>query len=163
MLNWQEAISNGKRAMLKYSSNQFIEIRYEDIIEEPEINIKILCDFLEEDFSPKMLEFHKIADTAVPNYKMDWHSDTKQQMNSKKIGRWQKDLESWESHLMNQKMKKELLAHNYEIPNYQSKIPLDKSINYILIKLHYKLNQYFPLIMDKTISVFYPWSLDYRK
>jgi len=163
MLNWQEAISNGKRAMLKYSSNQFIEIRYEDIIEDHEKNIKILCDFLEEDFSPKMLEFHKIADTAVPNYKMDWHSDTKQQMNSKKIGRWQKDLESWESHLMNQKMKKELLAHNYEIPNYQSKIPLDKSINYILIKLHYKLNQYFPLIMDKTISVFYPWSLDYRK
>mgnify|MGYP000710395798 CR=1 FL=1 len=38
-------------------------------------------------------------------------------MNSNKIGRWQKNLEPWESHLMNQKIKKELLAHNYEIPN----------------------------------------------
>ena len=163
MLNWQEAISNGKRAKLKYTSDQFIEIRYEDIIEEPEKNIKILCDFLEEDFSLKMLEFHKIADTAVPSYKMDWHSDTKQQMNSKKIGRWQKDLESWESNLMHRKMKEELSVHGYAIPNFQEKIPFGKLINYLTNKLHYKTTQYSLLLIDKIISTFYPWPLDYRE
>ncbi len=163
MLNWQEAISNGKKAKLKYKSNQFIEIRYEDIIDEPEKHIKSLCSFLDEKYSPKMLEFYKIADAAVPNYKMGWHSDTKSQMSSKKIGRWQKDLEPWESNLMNRKMKKELLQHNYEIPNFHGKIPFWKSINYLIIKLHYKITQYTLLIADKIMTIFYPWSLDYRK
>ncbi|MFC1785150.1 sulfotransferase [Candidatus Neomarinimicrobiota bacterium] len=163
MLNWQEAILSGRKAKFKYGSNQFIEILYENIIDDPEKNIKILCDFLEEDFSPKILEFYKIADTAVPNYKMDWHSETKQQMNSKKIGRWQRDLETWESNLMNHKMKKELLLHNYDIPNSQGKIPFCKLNNYLIIKFHYKINQYFAQMMDKIISIFYPWPLDYRK
>ena len=163
MLNWQEAISNGRKAKFKYSSNQFIEMRYEDIIDQPEKNIKTLCGFLEEEFSPKMLEFYKIADLAVPDYKMGWHSDTKLHINSKKIGRWQKDLEPWESDLMNRKMERELSFHNYEIPDPLGKIPLGKSINYLLIKLLYKINQYSVLIVDKVISVFYPWSLDYRK
>ena len=110
-----------------------------------------------------MLEFYKIAETAVPNYKMDWHSDTKQQMNSKKIGRWQTDLEPWESNLMNHKMKKELLLHNYTIPNSQCKIPFSKTIIYLIIKFHYKLTQYSVLLIDKIISTFYPWSLDYRQ
>ena len=163
MFNWQEAILNGKKAKLKYSSDQFTEIRYEDIIEEPEKNIKKLCYFLEENFSPNMLDFYKIAGTAVPDYKMDWHSDTKQQMNSKKIGRWQNDLEKWESNLMHQKMKEELSINDYAIPNSQDKIPFGKSIKYLTNKLHYKTTQYFVLMMDKIISVFYPWPLDYRK
>lgn len=163
MLNWQEAISNGRKAKLRYSSNQFIEIRYEDIIKEPEKNIRILCNYLEEEFSPEMLEFYKIADTTVPDYKMGWHSNTKQHMNSTKIGRWQRDLEPWESDLMNRKMKKELSLHNYDIPNSQGKIPFGKLVIYFLNKLLYKITQYFMLTVDKTLSLLYPWPLDYRK
>jgi len=163
MLNWQEAISNGKDAKLKYGSNQFIELRYEDIIHEPENNINILCKFLGENFSPKMLEFYKIADSAVPEYKMLWHSDTKKQINSKKIGRWQKDLEPWESALINQKMKKELALHNYELPNSPGKISYSKLICYFTIKLRYKTIQYSTSLLDKVLSLFYPWPLDYRK
>ncbi len=163
MLNWQEAIISGRKAKFKYGSDQFIEIRYEDIIDDPEKNIEILCNFLDEEFSPKMLEFYKIADTVVPDYKMEWHSDTKLNINSKKIGRWETDLELWESDLMNNKMEKELSLHNYEIPNSPGKIPFGKSIIYFLNKLLYKINQYSVLIMDKILSVFYPWPLDYRK
>ena len=163
MLNWREAIIKGRKAKLKYNSNQFIEMRYEDIIEEPEKNIKTLCNFLEEEFSTKMLKFYKITDTVIPSYKMGWHSETKLQMNSKKIGRWQKDLEPWEAILMNQKMKKELALCNYDIPDSPGKIPIDKLVIYQLNKLFNKTAQYSVLMLDKVISAFYPWSLDYRK
>jgi len=163
MLNWQEAIISGRKAKFKYGSDQFIEIRYEDIIDDPEKNIEILCNFLVEEFLPKMLEFYKIADTVVPDYKMEWHSETKLNINSKKIGRWQTDLELWESDLMNNKMEKELSLHNYEIPNSPGKTPFSESIIYFINKLLYKINQYSALIMDKILSVFYPWPLDYRK
>ena len=67
MLNWQEAISNGRKAKFKYSSNQFIEMRYEDIIDEPEKNIKTLCGFLEEEFSPKM---HLKSKTMLKSWRL---------------------------------------------------------------------------------------------
>ena len=35
------------------------EVRYEDLLEDPEEILRKLCEFLEEDYSPKMLEFYK--------------------------------------------------------------------------------------------------------
>ena len=116
MLNWQEAIQKGVRAKRKYHSDQFMEIRYEDIIDNPENSVKLICNFLNEEYSDALLEFHKIADKSIPSYKMDWHSGAKKEINSTSIGRWENDLEDWEISLINKKLKKELALHNYDIP-----------------------------------------------
>jgi hypothetical protein len=163
MLNWQEAIKNGKRALRKCNADQFMEIRYEDIIENPKESVQLVCDFLNEEYSDELLKFHKIADKSIPSYKMDWHSGAKKEINSTSIGRWSKDLEDWEISLINKKMKKELQLHNYKIPTSQNRIPLNFYIIYQMTKFRYKFNQYGIKIIDGLMSVFYRSDLDYRK
>jgi hypothetical protein len=42
-------------------ARQFIEVRYEDILAEPESELTRICEYLGESFSARMLEFHKTA------------------------------------------------------------------------------------------------------
>lgn len=163
MLNWQEAIQNGKQALRKYNPDQFMEIRYEDIIEKPQKSVKQICEFLNEKYSEELLKFNKIADKSIPSYKMDWHSGAKKEINSTSIGRWTTDLENWESSLINKKMKKEMMLHNYEISEGKENIPISKIFKYYYTKFLYKSNQNGTMIIDKILSLFYNWELDYRK
>ncbi len=163
MLNWQEAIQHGIIAKSKYSSEQYIEIKYEDIINEPENSIKSVCKFLGEEYSESLLEFHKIAKESVPSYKMDWHSATKSKINAASIGRWQKDLEQWEVILFNRKFKNELESHKYEIQDKPKKLPIGIHLKFYFTKLKYRFNQYGVSFVDKVISILYWWELDYRK
>ena len=163
MLNWQEAIQNGKKALQKYYPNQFMEIRYEDIIDNPQESIHQVCDFLREDFSDDLLKFHKIADKSIPSYKMDWHSGAKKEINAMSIGRWSKDLEDWEVSLISKKMKKELSQYKYDFRVSPNRIPLSIYIKYLIIRIRYKINQYGTIMMDWIMSIFYRWELDHRK
>lgn len=163
MLNWQEAIQKGVHAKRKYSSDQFIEIRYEDIIHKPEDSVKLICDFINEEYSDTLLEFQKIADKSIPSYKMDWHSGAKKEINSMSIGRWENDLDDWEISLINKKLKKELALHKYDISLSKNKIPFSIYSKYFVTKIQYKTNQYGTAIIDKIMSIFYGWDLDYRK
>ena len=163
MLNWQEAIHRGVTARRNYSSDQFIEIKYEDIINEPENSIKAVCKFLDEEYSESLLEFHKIAKESVPSYKMGWHSATKSKINAASIGRWKKELEQWEISLFNNKFKNELELYKYEIQDKPKKLSIGIQLKFYFTKLNYKFNQYGARFFDKVISILYRWELDYRK
>lgn len=162
MLNWQEAIRKGIKARKKYSSDRYMEIHYEEIIENPSESVKRVCEFLNEDYSDALLDFNQIADKAIPAYKMDWHSAAKKKINSLSVGRWENDLDEWEIAVINKKLKNELYAYNYNILQDTINIPLNKYSKYIFTKIKYRYFQYGNLIIDKIISIFYRWDLDYR-
>jgi hypothetical protein len=62
ILNWQEAIQEGKRANRSLPVEQFIEIRYEDFVSHPEKWARELCRFLGEKYNSDMLKFQEIAE-----------------------------------------------------------------------------------------------------
>lgn len=163
MLNWQEAIRKGETAKKKYTRDQYLEIKYEDIIDSPEDIIKTVCEFISEEYSDSLLEFHKIVDKSIPSYKMNWHSATKSKINTQSVGRWQNELTTWEISLFNRKLKNELTVHNYKISERKKSIPIKIRIRFVVTKLRYKFNQYGIALVDKIISFFYRWDLDYRK
>ena len=162
MLNRQEAIHKGQRAKKKYDVNAFMEIHYEDLIDDPVNSVRAVCDFLNEEYSDDLLEFHKLSNSAVPDYKMKWHSATKKEINSSSIGKWEKELEPWEIALFNKKFGKELIGNNYKIPNDVSSIPLKTYFKYLFTKIHYKYLQYGTAFIDRILSALYRWDLDYR-
>lgn len=162
MLNWQEAIRKGQIAKRKYSSGQFIEIRYEDLIFDPINSINTVCQFLNEEYSDDLLKFQKLSKEAVPDYKMKWHSATKKEINASSVGKWFKELESWEIVLFNNKFNKELALHGYDIPNDIASVSLKIYFRYLLTKIHYKYLQYGTAFADKLLSLLYRKDLDYR-
>ena len=162
MLNWQEAIQKGNAAKTNYDRHSYMEVRYEDIIDDPTNSIKTICEFLNEEYSDDLLDFHQLSDSAVPDYKMEWHSATKKKLNSSSIGRGTKELDAWEIALFNKKFRKELLANGYNIPTKEYSISLGKHLKYLITKIHYKYLQYSISIADKILALFYRWDLDYR-
>jgi len=71
---------------------RYIEVRYEDIIQNPEATLKYLCRRLEIDFSPNMLTPHLFShDTIIDDL---WSDQTMMEgpLSQRSIGRWRRDL-----------------------------------------------------------------------
>ena len=162
ILNWQEAIQEGKRANRSLPVEQFIEIRYEDFVSHPEKWARELCRFLGEKYNSDMLKFQEIADIAVPDYKMPWHSATREPISNTAIGRWQRDLEKWQVSLIEKVMGQELKEWGYELSNVDATIPIGERIKYFKGLVSYRMNRWFVLGLDWFISLFYPWPLSYK-
>ena len=56
---WKDSIIAARRSADSFPDGQYAEIRYEDITSDTEKSLANLCQFLEEDFAPVMLEFHR--------------------------------------------------------------------------------------------------------
>lgn len=71
---------------------RYIEVRYEDIIQNPEATLKYLCRRLKVDFSPSMLNPHLLShDTITDDF---WYDKTMGEgpLSHRSIGRWCRDL-----------------------------------------------------------------------
>lgn len=53
---WASRVSKGLRTGRTLPSGHYVELRYEELVDEPEKQTRVLCDFLELEFAPEMLE-----------------------------------------------------------------------------------------------------------
>lgn len=61
-LNWRKYVTQGDTLLEGIPSSQYTTLRYEDLVDTPESCVRALCKFLEEDFDPGMLRFHRDAE-----------------------------------------------------------------------------------------------------
>jgi len=78
--------------ILEYSEkypDQFILLRYEDLLVEPEYYLKRICLFLGVDFVPGMLEFHRNAQN-VP--KPEWQKNISRPLDKNRLYLWKSEM-----------------------------------------------------------------------
>lgn len=68
---WKRRVSRGRRAGHALSLRRYREIRYEDLVAEPETVLHELCDFTDLEFDPAMLRYFEqagrsVGDTGIP-------------------------------------------------------------------------------------------------
>jgi len=73
-------------------SDQFMELRYEDLVRDPAENLRLICEFLDEDFAPEMLDYHKTAESSVPSKSLKWHRNSVKAPDVSKLGVWKQQL-----------------------------------------------------------------------
>ncbi|MBA3743519.1 sulfotransferase [Sporichthya sp.] len=112
---WNRAIDYGRKARTSVPAAQWHEVRYEELVSDPEGRLKELCAFLEEDFVPDMLEPAKVGAKVMPSRKA-FHGMLSGSVTTTSIGGWEKHLEPWESNLMHVVSGKRLRAEGYEVP-----------------------------------------------
>ncbi len=56
---WKNNHQNIQTALKKLKYNQFIQIAYESLCQDPELMIKTICDFIPMDYEPNMLNFRE--------------------------------------------------------------------------------------------------------
>ncbi len=111
---WAEAIDAGGRLRRTLPDDTYYELRYEDLTDDPMTELKKLCHFLDEDFSPAMISPREAASVAVPQHKV-WHSNTHREVTRSRVGSWANRLDDWEIALCEHMLGDRLESMGYEL------------------------------------------------
>jgi hypothetical protein len=63
-LMWRRHVTTGRADGLKLPRGRYFELRYEDLVADPEPHVREICTFLELDYEPAMLGFQESAKRA---------------------------------------------------------------------------------------------------
>jgi hypothetical protein len=88
---WARSADASLRARRTYGPDVYHQVRYEDLVADPERHLRELCAFLREDYDPAMAEPSRQAKVAVPTYKT-WHTLTHQAVTTERVRSWQARL-----------------------------------------------------------------------
>jgi len=66
---WKRAVSRGQIAGRKLGATRYMEVRYEDLVEEPESSLRRVCTFIELPFDAAMLRYFDRADELTASFK----------------------------------------------------------------------------------------------
>ncbi len=68
-LYWESRVLRGRRAGSALGPERYREVRYEDLVDDPEAVIRSLCGYLGLDFDPAMLRYHEKGEAFVASTK----------------------------------------------------------------------------------------------
>lgn len=112
-LRWRAELSN----VQKYKEDDRIfEIRYEDLIQNPEQICRALCDFICEPFFPEMLEYDRKAKDYIVNE--PWKNRTEKSIDGSAKQRWKKDLNPWQVCAVQMMVGGLMKSYGYEAERY---------------------------------------------
>ena len=70
----------------------FLEIRYEDLVRQPEKALRSICDFIDESYDAAMLHYSDRAEEVVPADSQKWHRHSIKPPDPSRLDRWKTDL-----------------------------------------------------------------------
>lgn len=68
-VSWREEVEWVRRIGRILGAARYLELRYEDLIANPERTLQLVSGFLGVEYSPRMLEYHTRTDQAIPSSK----------------------------------------------------------------------------------------------
>jgi hypothetical protein len=68
----------------------YLELRYEDLVVDPEQQLRRICRFLNEEFHPKMLDFHLTAEESLKEG--GFHDAVRNPLTSARVERWREEM-----------------------------------------------------------------------
>ena len=112
---WSENIAAINKGFECIPENNKYSIRYEDIVNDAEGSLKMLCDFLSLQFDPNMLNFNEYnkKHQLVPSDYMSWKSETFKKLNKNAIGKWKDKLTDEDVELFVSITNKHLVNYKY--------------------------------------------------
>lgn len=92
----------------------YLEVRYEDLVKAPEQGIRRVCEFLEADFEPGMLRHHEEAGAGFDDYyQQPWMKKSMTAIDPSRAEAWCAELNGHALSLVERIMRQELLDFGY--------------------------------------------------
>jgi hypothetical protein len=86
---WKTTIAHKVGSVL---GNNFLEIRYEDLVRQPEQVLRRICSFIDETYDQAMLSYSDEAQNVVPSASLKWHRNSIRPPDPSRLDRWKTDL-----------------------------------------------------------------------
>src|SRR5690606_6852641 len=66
----------------------YLEVRYEDLVQEPERELRRICAHIEEPYEASMLGYHLTARDELPRESLRWHANSVLPPDRSKVFQW---------------------------------------------------------------------------
>lgn len=86
---WNEYARMALDYQKNLSSGQFFLVRYEDVLREPEANLRALCSFINEPYDQGLLDPERGAE-AVPHWESEWKAKAAKALDPSRIEAWRR-------------------------------------------------------------------------
>lgn len=109
---WKWFAGEWKRVERSTSADRFTIVRYEDLMAQPEAELRRLCDFIGETFEPTQLERGTGTD-VVPTYELGWKGKAMERPDVNRAAAWKRNESPEQVALWNHYMGRTLRACGY--------------------------------------------------
>src|SRR3546814_2490157 len=86
---WKTTIAHKVGAVL---GDDFLEVRYEDLVCRPEAILRQICAFIDEPYDSGMLDYSEDAKDVVPTESLKWHRNSVRPPDPAQLGKWRTKL-----------------------------------------------------------------------
>lgn len=114
---WWNSYVNLARCMgAIIGDDRYMEVRYEDLVQDSENELKRICSFLGEEFSAEMLNYHKSSKSSIPSELNCLHYNTDKPPTASRTYAWKREMSPTDIFLFDSYAKNMLKALGYEVP-----------------------------------------------
>jgi hypothetical protein len=111
--DWRWKVTLGRR-MGAMIADHYCEVRYEDLVLNPEDSLRAICYFLSEPFEPRMLEYHHEAGKEMPDRSLRWHQTSVSPLDTSKVYEWKRLMSKTDRIIFDQVAGEALELFGYE-------------------------------------------------
>ncbi len=131
--NWARHMDLAHRIRTQIDQEHFLEVKYEDLVMQPQKTVEILCHFLGEDFNPMMLDHPQIAkEITGPR----GHQEVLKPISTESVWRWEKELPPFERKLADRIAGPALARLGYKLAQDGPFTPI-QSLHYFFLSVKY--------------------------
>ena len=112
VLRWKTSLKRINQFRKQIQSRQYLEVRYEDLVREPEQVLQQVCQFIGIDYSTVMLDYWKLPSTIEHKYD-SYHKNLEKPVFDSSIGKWMEVLNAEQQQYVLEKMSRELKELGY--------------------------------------------------
>jgi hypothetical protein len=136
--SWEKRIRQALNSTQKLEADRYFQLRYEELVADPEPVLKNICHFLGEEFqtsmsNPQILGKQRIAPDT-------FHDKIRRPPNTRSVGRWRRDLPLKDQRIVQKVCGDTLSYFNYELFD-MGPMNLNQRLRFMLLKAKYNLLQ----------------------
>ncbi|NNF60385.1 MAG: sulfotransferase [Gammaproteobacteria bacterium] len=110
--DWMVQMRHVERNQQRVGSGCQLIVKYEDLLHNPEVELRQICRFLDTDYEPCMLDT-SVKTAAVPEWESEWKSKATMGLDATRIGAWQRERTREQIWKMNTILGPMLRRHGY--------------------------------------------------
>jgi hypothetical protein len=88
---WRRRVGAGRRSGAQLGPDRYLEVRYEDLVDDPERELRRVCSFVDLDFDAAMLRYQQTVGEALPDERRVHHANADKPI-SRNIRDWRTSM-----------------------------------------------------------------------
>lgn len=112
---WQEYVRLGRSMGRMLPAGRYLEVKYENLVLEPEETLRVICQFLDEPYSEKMLSFYKESESLIPESRKSQHYNADAPPQASRTYAWKRSMSKTDVALFDNYAHTQLVDFGYEV------------------------------------------------